>query len=208
MESYRLPENVKFIQNYAFSACKNLKSLYLPDDLGNLSRTALEGCDALEELHGKYIMDDGRSFVSNSILHFVLTKGLTVYNSPEGIEWLSSDSFNGDQNLKELNIGEGVKGVMAGFLESYLFASMNLEVLNLPSTISNLGTEPFLHSKSLKSLYIKSVNPPAVQFDEVYYDHDYPSLTIYVPRESLQTYLNSPDWSCMKKYFKGYDFEN
>ena len=110
--------------------------MYLPDDLGNLSRTALEGCDALEELHGKYIMDDGRSFVSNSILHFVLTKGLTVYNSPEGIEWLSSDSFNGDQNLKELNIGEGVKGVMAGFLESYLFASMNLEVLNLPSTIS------------------------------------------------------------------------
>ena len=101
-----------------------------------------------------------------------------------------------------------MKGVMAGFLESYLFASMNLEVLNLPSTISNLGTEPFLHSKSLKSLYIKSVNPPAVQFDEVYYDHDYPSLTIYVPRESLQTYLNSPDWSCMKKYFKGYDFEN
>lgn len=201
--TYTVPDNVCFIQNYAFSSCKELKSITFPSSVNQVSGISFEGCDNLIEMKGPYVVD-GRSFIYDGCLTYVLSNGLSEYTTPKGVKSLGSGLFNGDKNIKILRISEGVVGTES--YGTYLFSSMrNIETIYLPSTITELGYEPFIGSEKLKSVYIKAKVPPCVEFDSSY-ENPYKYLTIYVPQESLQLYRESAHWEGMRNYIKGYSY--
>lgn len=78
----------------------------------------------------------------------------------------------------------------------------NLTSIYLPGTITSIGNQAFEGCSNLKSVYIHSIIPPTLvrdSYDDLYVFYECPEdLKIYIPAESENAYMNSPDWEPYK----------
>ncbi len=166
-----LPESLAYIENYAFSNCTGLVSVHLPENT-DIGEQVFDGCTSLESFTGHYASADNRLLVKDNLVYAIAPGGLTSYSIPEGIT-----------------------GIYSGLgLEAYL----QLESLELPSTISNIQ---FLCGNRLKTLVIKAEVPPTVPYEwSLRMDN---IEAIYVPAASVNAYKTALYWSSFADKFVG-----
>ena len=51
LEEVKLPSNLKYLENYTFSNCENLKYIYISGNLEEIGAYVFEGCTSLKELN-------------------------------------------------------------------------------------------------------------------------------------------------------------
>ena len=84
-----------------------------------------------------------------------------------------------------ITVHEGIKNIGTGVFDS----CSNLEVVNLPSTITSFGNQAFYACYRMKALSILAVTPPTIGVGTTLP----PAGTIYVPAESVDAYKSA--WS-------------
>lgn len=113
-----IEEGVEVIEPYAFSGCKSLEEVYLPNSLVDLQNSVFDYCDNIRQFHGptKYVSNDGRTtyryvpfdngiaitdlkFISN-----IAKAGLTDYVVEDDIAGIDPESFCRAYDLKTLTI--------------------------------------------------------------------------------------------------------
>ena len=109
-----IEEGVEIIEPYAFSGCKSLEEVYLPNSLIDLQNSVFDYCDNIRQFYGpeKYVSNDGRftyrnvfwidkeeKFISN-----VAKAGLTEFIVDDDIGGLDPESFCRAYDLKKLTI--------------------------------------------------------------------------------------------------------
>lgn len=129
--------------------------------------------------------------------------GITDVDFSEGLVSIGERAFFSTR-IKSIKLPESLKVIEYG-----CFAwCMDLEVIDLPSSLTSLGGFTFRYCTSLKDIYCRAVVPPAAEgsdFGWVPYNGDCPqfdhsdgpisnSCVLHVPAESIEAYRNAPGW--------------
>ena len=100
---------------------------------------------------------------------------------------------------KKLVINEGVKFInFNGMSKTHYYGHNTLEEVVIPSTVTTIGWDSFTPCHKLMTVKVYATTPP--RGNGMYYGDLFPQglqrgLTIYVPDESLDLYLNNSRWN-------------
>lgn len=85
------------------------------------------------------------------------------------------------------------------YYEGAFYDNDNLTSIDLPETLTSIGSNCFYSCNSLATIYIRSTVPPVLGGDAFYGTSD--DLKIYVPASSKTAYENASDWAKYKDRF-------
>ena len=144
LEEINLPSSLKNIEMFAFSSCKNLKSIVLPEGLLTLGDMAFMYDSSIEEINLPSTLTSlgGECFSGTSI------RSLTI---PGSVKVLGNDKIIESNSLKLVIVEEGVTSI-----GRHVFNFCQDADIYLPSTLSYLGEEAI----SGHNVYFKSPVPP------------------------------------------------
>ena len=222
--SYEIPEGVNGIDSYAFYKAESLKELSFPSTLTDIaSEYSFLGTYNIEKIYGPNVLDDNRSLVVDGTLLYVAPKGLVEYTTPKGATKISFGGLAQKPELESIVISDDVLAVgdalscrpyeiPVGYI---LWNNPNLKTVTISANIKILGMDPFgtgggskrEASLNIETVYLRAPIPPVIGHnfpDEI--PSLFPNLTIYVPEQSLEAYLGSPDWAPYRGYIKGYNY--
>ena len=144
--SITLPNSVTTIGNSAFYSCTGLRSITLPDSVTDIDTSAFSRCSNIEAFRGKYATSDGRCVVKDgAIIAYAQASG-TEFSIPVGVTSIGYYAFYDCKSLTKVAIPDGVTNIQ-GFREC-----SNLVEIDLPKTALSIGS--FSSCSSLKSLTI------------------------------------------------------
>ena len=138
------PDTLRYIAPYAFRYCYQLKSLIFPGSLEIIDEYSFEGCYGIEEL---FIPKSVTFFSSYIFTHSLKYAKITV--DSENLYYYSKDNciITKDTNALLLagkcdSIPDGIEIISANAFAS----SNNLDVLEIPSSVTFIGTGAFAFS--------------------------------------------------------------
>lgn len=122
--------------------------------------------------------------------------GISSARIPEGWTDIPEDMFYKCYNLSSVVIPEGVKRIRAGN-----FALSALEIVVLPSTVSEIDMDAFSNISTLKEVHFKATTPPWYTGSAVFGGpiNSKANCTLYVPKGSLDAYKKADVWKDFKE---------
>ena len=215
---YTIPEGIEGINTDCFCYVETLKELTFPSSIKYVySADAFMGTYNIEKIYGPNVTDDNRSLIINGSLLYVAPKGLTAYVTPNGVTNLSYEVLSQKPELESVVISDDVVAVGNALscrpydipLGYILWHNPNLKIVTISANIRILGMDPFglEYKDNLETVYLRAPIPPVIGHNQPEIIPSlFPNLTIFVPEQSLQAYLGSPDWAPYRGYIKGYNY--
>ena len=157
---------VTSIGGYAFSECKNLTSITIPEGVTRIEDGVFSGC-GLRSITipkgvtsiGRYAFQECSSLTSITIPEGVTSIGIGAFSGcldlmsitiPEGVTRIGSRAFEGCSSLTNITIPEGVTSI-----EDWAFSGCSsLMSITIPEGVTIIGAEAFRGCSSLKSITI------------------------------------------------------
>lgn len=157
MTSVMIPEGVVYIESEAFLNCPDLREIYLPASLVNITGSLSIGfmnCPVLEIIE----IDEGNEkyFVKNNCLierstgKLVLGGGKSEIPADGSVKSIGAHAFAGNLLLKSVNIPEGVTDIYTSAFEG----CTNLASVTLPKTLQTIRQSAFKGCTALTSVVI------------------------------------------------------
>ncbi len=191
IDSVSLGESLVRIGQQAFSQCTSMRSLPLPESLRAINSTAFYGCTGLTEVVIPSAVDSLGSNIFGGCTN--LTR-VTVNSNA-----LCSQTFTTTANIKTAFnqdailtyvIGEGVTAI-----GNYAFYNSPMVALNLPSTLTAIGTGSFGSCSSLTCVTCEAVTPPTISASTAFSRQD----TLLIPCEAKTLYKQAEYWQNFSK---------
>ena len=211
-KAYSIPEGVEGVESYCFYYVEELTEITFPSTLKDVARQeSFAGSNNIERIYGANVLDDNRSLVIDGTLKYVAPKGLKEYTTPSGVTSLSYGVLSQKLELESIILSDDVLTVADAIscrpyeipLGYVMQSNPRLRTVTISANMRILGVDPFECCDKLETIYLRAPIPPIIGCN---IEPVFPNLTIYVPEESLEAYLNSPDWAPYKKYIKGYKY--
>ena len=157
---------VTSIGGYAFSECKNLTSITIPEGVTRIEDGVFSGC-GLRSITipkgvtsiGRYAFQECSSLTSITIPEGVTSIGIGAFSGcldlmsitiPEGVTRIGSRAFEGCSSLTNITIPEGVTSI-----EDWAFSGCSsLMSITIPEGVTIIGAEAFRGCSSLKNITI------------------------------------------------------
>lgn len=150
IEECNVPSTVKTIGNYAFSQCKNLKKVILPEGLENINNYSFDGCSLLSEINLPSTLKNIGYFA------FATTNITGEVVIPDSVESIGDGCFYGCRNISKIIIGTSLKLL----------------------DITTSGYYPFYGCSSLKEIEVKVDNKYFSSQDGILYSKDKTTLEL------------------------------
>jgi len=180
--SVSLPNGLKNIGYYAFSACNNLTAITFPSSLKEIGYEAFRGSGLVSvTIPATVTFVDLNAFHSCHSLKTVIIQSTMSDNSNK----IAGYTFYFCDALESVTIPEGIKT----FGEQAFGSCTALKNLTLPSTI-HIMDESFSGCTGLESITCKATTPP-ICHNGVFASVN-KSIPVYVPSESLSDYKSDP----------------
>lgn len=183
---------ISVVNKNAFYGCKSLVSVTLP-----------EGVRCIEDYA------------------FAICKNLITVTLPDSVQDIGTCAFEGCSSLQNINLCNGITNI-----SKYAFARCtSLKSLTLPDSITTLSEGLLSGCKSLTKITLgcnlKEINPHALEqcsIDELYLRSDLPkfhianlpltaAIKIYVPHNTLESYIHHLLWQPYSAQFSEYKLE-
>lgn len=206
LKTYEIPEGITSVRTMSFYyGGENLLSVTLPSTIVNVAAMAFKDLPNLQYIYGPGTIEGNKGYVRNGELQLFLGKGITSYTVPKEVTALGDYLFEYNNYIENITLHDGVKQ-----LGMDCFANCeNLKSITLSSNISVFPFYCFKRSYNLTKLVFRSLVPPqmidATCPGGFFPEKEYENLTIYVPEQSKEQYLNASGWEQFAKYIKGYD---
>ncbi len=142
-ESIEMPSTIRIIKEGAFSNCRNIKKLELPEQLEEIGDSAFEGCGEEEiKFNDKLVKIENFAFSDNI--------NITQVNMTNNITDIGFSTFEGCKNLKEVKLSNSFNSITGG---ENLFASCEkLEKIEFPKIITEIPRMMFCDCAGLKEV--------------------------------------------------------
>ena len=241
-ETAIVPSSIETIGNGAFYYCNTLTTVILNKSIKCIKGSAFNNNQLVTSGNGYYVQDkNGNNValikVSTSVGSFNIPsetsiiaeyafdgcEGLTSLTIPDTVLFLSGALSDSGIGLESITIGNGVKKIPNGFLNSseidtlvlsegleriggYAFSNCkNLTSVTIPSTVTYIGEDGFFECDDLTSVTMLSSTPCALEATmtrpRVYNYRPFPTgTTIHVPVGSRSTYIAATGWSEFASY--------
>lgn len=142
--TYDINENTVFIKNHAFSECKSLTSMVIPDSVKSIGGSLFQNCSELKSVK---LPKDLTVIESNT---FFFCEKLESIDIPDGVTRIGQMAFFGCKALTSVRLPEKVVSIEEGVFTH----CTSLENVTLPSTLSELGNDVFKNCSKLRSVKI------------------------------------------------------
>ncbi len=163
--SYRVTE----IGASAFAACRQMKSISIPESIVAIRERGLENCSGLETLvipNSVAILEYRGVFGCSGLTSLTLSNNLkeiaastfsgcnylTELIIPDSVEKIGDEAFNFCGRITNLVLGENLKEIgLMSFSGCYRLPS-----LTIPASVTKIGREAFSYNERLKSVTIEA----------------------------------------------------
>ncbi len=136
--------DTRFILSSAFSGCKNLTSIAIPDSVTSIGKFAFSGCTNLTSIA---IPDSVTSIGERA---FSDCTNLTSIAIPDSVTSIGERAFYGCTNLTNIAIPDGVTSIG----DYAFYACKNLTSIAIPDGVTSIGDYAFAYCSSLTSVRI------------------------------------------------------
>lgn len=144
VEKVELCKKVTGLGVYAFSSCRNLKSVTIPDSVTKIEANAFYNCESLEGI----ILPNG--VLSIGAMAFAICKKLTNLIIPNSVVTIDNNAFGGCSNLESVVLSANL-----GSISDHLFdLCSKLNNIVIPNKISTIGEYAFNFCESLNNITI------------------------------------------------------
>ena len=209
------------IKHYAFYGCKNLSSITLhapgdgggPDGVSYIGNFAFGLCAATEVTIPKSVSSIGYApfYLSPNLVTINVNSGNSYYAAYTGCLYSKDYSrlYQIPCNRGNSSLHPSLKTALRycaygskytdlalpyGFstIEDYAFANMTgLVSIQMPSSVSSVGSNAFLNSSKISIVYLNKTTPPSTNY--------FPSVTksnlkLYIPYDGFESYRTNSIW--------------
>ena len=150
LESVTIPNSVTSIGDSAFEMCDALTNIVIPDSITSISNRMLYSCDSLENI----TIPDSVTSIDDSA--FSLCVSLKNISIPKSVQSIGKDAFSDCVLLEEVSIPEKVQTISAGTF----FDCEALKVIEIPESLTTIEHSAFWGCNSLTEILI----PDSVTF--------------------------------------------
>lgn len=137
-------KTVTTIEQYAFSSCKSLKSVTIPDSIISIGYRAFGNCSAMTSIT---IPDSVTSIGSNV---FYGCTGLQSVTLSSNISAISSSAFYNCTGLKSVTIPDSVTTIESGAFSS----CSGLKSITIPDNVTTIKSSAFSNCSALTSITV------------------------------------------------------
>ena len=140
------------ISNNAFSNCKSLTSITIPDNVTRIGKSAFSSCSKLTSVtipNGVTIIGE-RAFMSCSMLMYI--------DIPNSVTSIAPYVFSGCRTLTSVTIPKGVKSINSSAFSDCL----SLTSITIPDNVTKIGMSAFSHCRSLTSITSLALTAPTI----------------------------------------------
>lgn len=138
-----LPSTLKTIGEYVFAGCSELSSIEIPTGTKNIGTTTFNRCIKLYK---------DNFLILNNVLYDCLSEEETI-EIPKGVTKISGMPSQkpgcGEGMLKRFIIPDTVKAI-----GKYAFSTINIETLELPSSVEKIEKSAFYRCANLKEIHL------------------------------------------------------
>lgn len=156
-----LPEGITSIGFGAFSYCEQLRSILLPKSLNECEYWGFKGCDSLEEINvtpgnPNFKSIDGILFSADgkTLLRYPPAKRGDSYEVPDTVEIIADEAMRDVQYIKELSISNSVKEI--GWYA--ISVCDNLEEVYIGAGLIELDGSGIVLNNNLQNIYVSETN--------------------------------------------------
>lgn len=145
---------VKWISSYAFSSCKNITEITMPDSVTSIGGSAFEGCASLAEI----TIPDSVTEIGSSA--FSGCTSLSKVDLPKKLTTIEAYTFSGCSSLESIVIPDGVTaiGTLSEYENIYYSSSFSgctsLKEIVIPDSVTAIGDSAFSGCTSLTEIVI------------------------------------------------------
>lgn len=140
--SYSVPDGVITVEDFAFSGCRNTKTIILPDSVTTIGEYAFFWCENLTDIVIPY------GVVTIGVNAFNTCEKLKNINLPNSITSIGEDAFTDCRSLTSITVPTGITTI-----SNRLFHYCNsLTSVSLPYGVTTIGEDAFASCKSLTSI--------------------------------------------------------
>lgn len=125
---------------------------------------------------------------SAEYLKGIIDRSLSNIIVPSNITSIGSSAFYRCTELTNIVLPDGLQVIGAG---SFRYCS-KLPIIDIPATVTSIGSNAFGDSTLLKTVIVRSENPPALGLAAF---NNSPIEAIYVPDTAVDTYKAANEWS-------------
>ena len=196
-----LPNSVTSFGPYAFQNDISLLRMPMPKNLVTIGKMAFYGCNGITELTiPQYVREigDGILMACENIARINVESGNTNFNSQDGVLYSYSYDelcvYPANRASEDYTVREGVVRIAP-----YAFINAkNLNIVDLPSTLTSIGADAFMGCINLKTLFVRALTPPACQND-CFEIVSKTRCELCVPNGCYSYYWAAPVWSEFNK---------
>ena len=179
LSSISLPQGLRSIGNYAFSYSPYLSSIYLPATVTEIGTGVFNGCSSLESINvassnQNYLSIDGVLFTKDkkSLICFPERKYAQSYIVPDEVTHINDGAFSDCTSLSAITLPEG---------------------------LTNIGTNAFKNCAALSSIVSNAVTPPTIKDNSTFTGVD-KNIPVYVPNGTVTAYKRATGWKEFTNY--------
>ena len=141
---FKVKDGTLTIGANAFSNCKKLTSIHLPDSVFSVGGGAFYNCTGIKSMH----IPESVVYMAGNV--FADCTSLETVNLPESLTEVPSNVFTDCEALKTVSLPKGVKRIG----ERAFYRCFSLEEIALPNGLEYIDYDAFSYCKSLKEIYI------------------------------------------------------
>ena len=207
VHTYQIPEGVTFIQAHSFESMPLLREVTLPNSLTDCSMEVFYDCPNLENISGKFASDDHHSIiVGTKFVSFAARHNVKEVKIPDNVTTIGQSAFREATEVEVIYMGDNVTEI-----NSTAFAfCYNLKEITLSANLERFyGNDIFMGDDNLENLFFRSPTPPFFYDSGLFADLINLNLKkIYVPRFSLNLYLEDEVLHSFKDKIEPYDYSD
>ena len=171
----------------------------LPSDI--VSTADLEGAIIMPSCNFEYsacVVDGINYYILHSDYNMPSSEtGEVLVCSDDDPKFCSDSYYTGEVVIPEEIVFRDETYNVAG-IDDYAFYNCGVTSVDLPNTVTSIGSLAFYNCQNLAKVTCRAINPPDTyySFKGDYYSNDviYNNATLYVPNESLEAYRAHEEW--------------
>ena len=181
------PATITKLPQYTFNNCTKLQTVTLPSTMTEIGPRCFEGCTALTKVALPESLEKiGNYCFKNSGFEF----GSWVSSFPSSLKSIGSEAFAGT-NVESARFSEGFTTIG----ESAFADCPQLYLINLPSTIAEIGKDAFKGCDDLERVYCHKSTPPVLNNStSPFAGLSLNNVELYVPQRKKSAYQGATVW--------------
>ena len=176
--SYRIPDGVTGISNYAFNKCIHLTSVTIPDSVTDIGEHAFDECSSLKSI----TIPDRIKGIKDYTFNYC--ENLAHVTIPDSVTYIGKYAFDGCTSLKNITLPDTVTNIDYG---AFMFCN-SLKSITIPESVQDIGEYAFYGCKSLEKINAAADNENYVSVNGILFSKDKTKIVCYPANKNDTSY--------------------